>query len=309
MNVHFILILILLSLIKLEFKDINDTTYIPKFTENREKDAVPEMIELNDSNIDSIIKDGIYNRWFILCYLETCYHCQRARQVLDDILESGNYPVINNIKFAQIEVQKNIKSNIRFNISKVPYIILVENNTMYELELYPSEKNLLNFIGTDFRNVTTDIKPFPHMNIFKYYYAIFDYSVSEIVKKINDYLKTKNIFFEFSSLTFILSYVILCSAISILLISAIMKCFTSKKNKNKINKINKMKIKNENDREKEKAKEKENNNENNNSIESEEIKKAREEEKEKEKKDTIIKKVEKENNNRENKKEKKKKKE
>ena len=306
MNVHFILILILLSLIKLEFKDINDTTYIPKFTENREKDAVPEMIELNDSNIDSIIKDGIYNRWFILCYLETCYHCQRARQVLDDILESGNYPVINNIKFAQIEVQKNIKSNIRFNISKVPYIILVENNTMYELELYPSEKNLLNFIGTDFRNVTTDIKPFPHMNIFKYYYAIFDNSVSEIVKKINDFLKTKNIFFEFNSFTFILSYVVLCSAISILLISAIMKCFTSKKNKNKINKLQ---IKNENDREKEKAKEKENNNENNNSIESEEIKKAREEEKEKEKKDTIIKKVEKENNNRENKKEKKKKKE
>ena len=217
MNVHFILILILLSLIKVEFIDINDTTFIPKFTENQEKDTIPEMIELNDSNIDSIIKDGIYNRWFILCYLETCYHCQRARQVLDDILESGNYPVINNIKFAQIEVQKNIKSNIRFNISKVPYIILVENNTMHELELYPSEKNLLNFIGTDFRNVTTDIKPFPHMNIFKYYYAIFDYSVSEIVKKINDYLKTKNIFFEFNSLTFILSYVILCSAISILI--------------------------------------------------------------------------------------------
>jgi len=306
MNVHFILILILLSLIKVEFIDINDTTFIPKFTENQEKDTIPEMIELNDSNIDSIIKDGIYNRWFILCYLETCYHCQRARQVLDDILESGNYPVINNIKFAQIEVQKNIKSNIRFNISKVPYIILVENNTMHELELYPSEKNLLNFIGTDFRNVTTDIKPFPHMNIFKYYYAIFDYSVSEIAKKINDYLKTKNIFFEFNSLTFILSYVILCSAISILLISAIMKCFTSKKNKNKINKLQ---IKNENDREKEKDKEKENDNTNNNSIESEEIKKVREEEKEKEKKDAIIKKEEKDNNNRENKKEKKKKKE
>lgn len=306
MNVHFILILILLSLIKVEFIDINDTTFIPKFTENQEKDTIPKMIELNDSNIDSIIKDGIYNRWFILCYLETCYHCQRARQVLDDILESGNYPVINNIKFAQIEVQKNIKSNIRFNISKVPYIILVENNTMHELELYPSEKNLLNFIGTDFRNVTTDIKPFPHMNIFKYYYAIFDYSVSEIVKKINDYLKAKNIFFEFNSLTFILSYVILCSAISILLISAIMKCFTSKKNKNKINKLQ---IKNENDREKEKDKEKENDNTNNNSIESEEIKKVREEEKEKEKKDAIIKKEEKDNNNRENKKEKKKKKE
>ena len=184
MNAHFILILILISLIQVELIEINNITYIQKSSENQEKYTVPEVIELNDSNIDSIIKDGIYNRWLILCYLETCYHCERARQVLNDILESGNYPIINNIKFAQIEVQKNIKSNIRFNISKVPYTILVENNTMYELELYPSEKNLLNFIGTDFRNVTKDIMPFPHMNIFKYYYAIFDNSVSEIVKEV-----------------------------------------------------------------------------------------------------------------------------
>ena len=305
MNAHFILILILISLIQVELIEINNITYIQKSSENQEKYTVPEVIELNDSNIDSIIKDGIYNRWLILCYLETCYHCERARQVLNDILESGNYPVINSIKFAEIEVQKNIKSNIRFNISKVPHIILVENNTMYELELYPSEKNLLNFIGTDFRNVTKDIMPFPHMNIFKYYYAIFDNSVSEIVKKINDFLKTKNIFFEFNSFTFILSYVVLCSAISIIFIFSIMKCFTPKKNKNKIKKLQ---IKNENDREKVKKEEKENNGEKNN-IENEEIKKIREEEKEKEMKDTIIKKGEKENNNKENKKEKKKKKE
>ena len=306
MNAHFILILILISLMQVELIEINNITYIPKSSENQEKYTVPEVIELNDSNIDSIIKDGIYNRWLILCYLETCYHCKRARQVLNDILESGNYPVINSIKFAEIEVQKNIKSNIRFNISKVPHIILVENNTTYELELYPSEKNLLNFIGTDFRNVTKDIMPFPHMNIFKYYYAIFDNSVSEIVKKINDFLKTKNIFFEFNSFTFILSYVILCSAISIIFISAIMKCFSPNKNK-----IKKLQIKNEKDREKEKVKEKENNgeNRNNNNIENEEIKKAREEKKEKEMKDAINKKVEKENKNRENKKEKKKKKE
>ena len=261
MNVLFILILILLLLIQVELIEINNTIYIPESTENQEKYAVPEVIELNDSNIDSTIKDGIYNRWLILCYIETCYHCKRARQVLNDILESGNYPVINNIKFAQIEVHKNIKSNIRFNISKVPHIILVENNTMYELDLYPNEKNLINFIGTDFRNVTKDIRPFPHMNIFKYYYAIFDNSVTEIVKQINDYLKTKNIFFEFNSLTFILSYVILCSAISIIFISTIMNCFSPKKNKNK---INKPQIKNENDREKKKVKEKENNSENKN---------------------------------------------
>ena len=303
MNVHFILSIILLSLIQVKLIEINNTTFIPQSTGKEEKDTIPEVIELNDSNIDSIIKDGNNNRWLILLYLETCYHCKRARQVLNDILDSGNYPGINNIKFAQIEVQKNLKTNIRFNISKVPHVILVENNTMYELELYPSEKNLLNFIGTDFRNVTKDIKPFPHMNIFKYYYAIFDNSVTEIVKNINDYLKTKNIFFEFNSLTFILCYVILCSAISILFIYSIMKCFTPKKNKN-----NKLQIKNENERIKEKTKEKEINGDNNN-IENEEIKKIREEKKEKEMKDIINKKVEKENNSKESKKEKKKKKE
>lgn len=305
MNDHFILILLLL-LTHVNLLEINNTTFISQSEKKEENSIVNEVIELNDSNIDSIIKDGNYNRWLILLYLETCYHCKRARQTLNDILESGDYPVINNIKFAQIEVQKNTKSNIRFNISKVPQFILVENNTMYELELYHSEKNLLNFIATDFKNIIKDLKPFPHMNIFKYYYAIFDYSVEEMVKKINDYLKTKNIYFEFNSMTFILSYVILCSSISILFIYTIMRCFTPKKGKK-----NKQQIKNENEgkKDKEKEEEKKNNGENNNNIESEETKKIREEEKEKEMKDNNIKTIEKGNNNKENKKEKKKKKE
>ena len=70
---------------------------------------------------------------------------------------------------------------------------MVENNTMYELDLYPNEKNLINFIRTDFRNVTKDLKPFPHINILKYHFILFKNSLSFIVEKLNEYLEKRKV--------------------------------------------------------------------------------------------------------------------
>ena len=171
MNFNFIIILLFLSLLQVRLKDSINISRINS-TKGHEKDEIAKVIELSDSNFDYIIQDGINNRWFILFYLEGCPHCHRLKEVLNRIIELRNYEIVNNIKFAEIEINRNSKSVFRFNISAAPYIIIVENNTMYELDLYLNEKNLINFIDTDFRNVTKDLKPFPHMNILKYYFLL-----------------------------------------------------------------------------------------------------------------------------------------
>ena len=234
MNFNFIIILLFLSLFQVNLKDSNNTSPFNS-TKDHEKDEIAEILELNDSNFDSIIQDGNNNRWFILFYLETCYHCHRAKTVLNRILELRDYEVINNIQFAEIEINRNSKSDVRFNISATPYIILVENNTMYELDLYPNEKNLINFIGTDFRNVTKDLKPFPHINILKYHFVLFKNSLSFIVEKLNEYLERKKINFKFSILTFILGYIIICFALWTTVVYLVLKCTDSKKNNLKKN--------------------------------------------------------------------------
>ena len=202
-----------------------------------DKDNIEEkVIELNDSDFDLVIQNGNNNRWLVLFYLETCYHCYRARTVLNRILELREYKKINNIKFASVEVEKNPKCNDRFNSSQVPYIILVENNTMIEFDLYANEKNLINFIETNFTN-STDIKPFPKYSVFKFYYNTFENSVNYVSEEINNYLESKNIKFRFTPLTLLGSYIIFCFILWTIVILLVMKCFGYKKNKMEKNKI------------------------------------------------------------------------
>ena len=203
---------------------------------SNEKDKIEEIIELNDSDFDSFIKNGINNRWLIFFYLETCYHCYRARSVLNRILELREYKKINNIKFASVEVEKNPKCNDRFNSSQVPHIILIENNTMIEFDLYVNEKNLINFIETNFTN-SSDVKPFPKYSFFKFYYNSFKDSVNYVSEEINKYLDSKNIKFKFSPLTLLASYIIFCFILWTIVILIVMKYFRNKKNKLKKDRI------------------------------------------------------------------------
>ena len=211
-------------------ENINETEQLENKTEK-----IEQVLDLDDSNFDSIIQNGKYNRWLIIFYLETCYHCYRARSVLNRILELRDYQNINNIKFASVEVEKNSKCNDRFKITQVPYIILVENGTMIEFDSYANEKNLINFIGTNFTNITNDLKSFPSFNLLKYYYHIFENSIDYVVQEINNFLESNNINFKITPLTLVLSYIVFCFIIWSLVIFIVLKYFDKKKNNTKKN--------------------------------------------------------------------------
>ena len=274
MKVNFIQIMFFLNcLLNVELEEsVNGSE--PSKTMN---EKMEEIIELNDSNFDLTIQKGNNNRWLIIFYLETCYHCYRARIVLNRILELKEYKNINKIKFASVEVEKNSQCNDRFNVSQVPYIILVENGTMIEFDSYANEKNLIDFIETNYTNSTYDIKIFPKFNIFIYYFHQFEKSIYYVVNEINKYLESKNIKFKFTALSLILGYIILCFILWTSVILCIFKCFNNKNNpKKKLKEKKEIENKSINDEkskkmreemeEKEKEKEKEDKHLNENSL-------------------------------------------
>ena len=124
-----------------------------------------EIYELTDSSFDYHINNGEKYNWFILFYLSTCGHCSRAKEEILKIYKNYNKT---KIRFAEIEIQNNIMTSIRFNVSGVPFIILVENNSMFELQKYPNEKNLIEFLNTSFNDVKDEILPFPKKVSFQY---------------------------------------------------------------------------------------------------------------------------------------------
>ena len=168
--------------------------------------------ELNDITFDYIIRDGKIYRWFIIFYSRSCGHCKRAKKEISKIFETYNN--ISNLRFAQIEAYQNTVTNIRFNISGVPYMILVENGSMYEMDLFPNYENLKDFIFTNFTEVEGDLKPIPRKVKFAYVaWVILKQTLDDVTNNFNIFLSNKGIKFQFNTYGFIgciLGLIILC---------------------------------------------------------------------------------------------------
>ena len=170
--------------------------------------------DLNDLFFDYKIRDGKIYRWFILFYSKTCGHCMRAKREIKKVFE--DLKSNDTLRFAQIEAYDNTMTNVRFNITGVPYIIVVENNTMYELDLYPNYENLKKFIFTNFSEVKDEIKPFPKKVKFHYVaWVIFKQTLDSVTASVNNFLKRKNLKIQFNPYVFILT----------VLLSIIICCF------------------------------------------------------------------------------------
>ena len=191
----------------------NETENIQEeFKEEEGYYSADKIYDLNDMIFDYMIRDGKIYRWFIFFYSKTCGHCRRAKKEITKVFE--NLKNDKTVRFAQMEAYDNTLTNVRFNISGVPYIILIENNSILELDLFPNYENLKNFISTNFSDVNEELKPLPKRVKFTYVaWVIFKQTLDNITEGFNNLLKRHNINIKFNSLTFVitvLSTIILC---------------------------------------------------------------------------------------------------
>ena len=174
---YFLTILIIIK--KLNFKT-NNTHFNKEFLNDK-------IYELSDMTFEDTINAGKYYKWCIIFYLKTCGHCKRAKNARDKIFKKVTDP---KLRFAQLETEENMITNLRFNITGVPYIVLIEDNKMLELEKYPNEENLLNFCQSNFSDFEKEIVPYPKpIGMGKVSWIIFRETINGLVQQINYYLK------------------------------------------------------------------------------------------------------------------------
>ncbi len=280
------LLLIYLLLIRIKSEDIEEKDK----DKDKEKENfikfdfdVPEsknsqMIVLNNNNFDSIIQNGNNNRWLIFFSAKKCGYCKRVKAVVDKIIEEKKYESVNNIKFAYVDLDDNLKLQIRFKIKGIPYIILVENNKMLELNFMPSEELYIQFIEIKNLNEEERVKDFiQELTLYGFLKTLFNMTLNDGARRVNNFLKKHKINYEFGPISLYVYTISFLSIILLLIFYVINKCcFGAKKI------LNKKEIENNKDRDS-----KDNKNENdkdiNNNINEEEKKKKKEEEKVKEK--------------------------
>ena len=251
-----------------------------------------QMIPLHDSNFDSVIQNGNNNRWFIFFYAESSKYSKNVKAYVDTIINDKRYISINNLRFASVDIDYSLRLRIRFNITGIPYIIMVEDDKMLELNFIPNEQLYIKFFEIKDINEEKNVIDFKHaLSLHGFIKGLFMQSMTYMAKHINSLLEKNKIKYRFTPISFFLYTIFTISFIMVIIIIGIYKCFCGVKGHQTIDK-NELKEESE-----DKIKENESNinNKDMNNINNEEVKKKIiEENKEKEMKDKINKK---ENNN------------
>ena len=174
-----------------------------------------EVYSLNDLLFDMILQNGNNFRWLVILYSETCGHCEFARRELRRI-----FPLYKNstvLRFAEIEINRNPMTNMRFSIDSVPYIFLLQNNSIYEMDLYPNQKNFKIFLETNFEDVKNELKPFPPMvKLYKFAWVIIKNIMRGITNIVNEILYEHGYEFEFTPIWLIITIIMFFASICLL---------------------------------------------------------------------------------------------
>ena len=172
------------------------------FSENK-------IYELNDTSFEEITTIGRAYRWLILFYSYTA-----NSEYIDAIKEVKNifdsYKNLNELRFAQMNVDNNIITKIRLDINKIPNLILLENNTMLEMNSTLNHENMEGFIFTIFSDVKEYLKPLPQKITPTYAkWVIYKKSFEQFLNQFNQDLMNKGIRIQFNIYGFIISVIIL----------------------------------------------------------------------------------------------------
>ena len=176
-----------------EIKETKETEEINEiFNEEEGYYTWNKIHELNDVLFDQVIRGGRIYRWLIIFYSKTCVHCMKAKKEIKKLFDKVKRVKNETLRFAQMEAYDNSLTNVRFNISGVPYIIVVENNSMFEMNLFPNYDNLKTLIETNFTEVKDELKPIPKRVRFQYVaWVVFRQAIGSITDAFNIALKKK----------------------------------------------------------------------------------------------------------------------
>ena len=129
---------------------------------------------LDDRNFDNMIKNYPNTTWVILFHNENCTQCPETFKIFEKIKDKTKELI--HLKFSQINCLINLYSCIRFNITYLPSILLLENDYYYQDGNYLTDNSFLSFINEDKDLIQGKSIP-PALG----YIHIFFQSMSEII--------------------------------------------------------------------------------------------------------------------------------
>jgi thioredoxin-related protein len=148
--------------------------------------AEKKIIIIEGDYLDKAIQNAISSNYklFLIFHVQKCQYCTHVLKVLKSQVIK-NYEDDEKIFFGSVNLdeQSNVWLGVRFNISKIPFIILIENKKMYHFESQFEESLVVKFINEE-KNVE-DGEEIPPAVTFNRKFSI---AVEELTQTIQGYL-------------------------------------------------------------------------------------------------------------------------
>jgi thioredoxin-related protein len=115
--------------------------------------GIKEIMIYEGDSFDTALQQSIKERkkLFVIFYINHCSYCAHSLKVLKEQVIK-NYDDEDEIEFGSVNLYKESNEwlGIRFNITIIPFIILIENKRMYKFHLQPFEESIvLKFINDE----------------------------------------------------------------------------------------------------------------------------------------------------------------
>ena len=171
-----------------------------------------QIMYLEGDQLDSQISlsTKTESKLFLVFYVKNCQYCTHALQILKNKIVK-NFEDEDEIAFGSINLdeQKNIWLGLRFNVTRIPYIILIEKNKMYKYENTFEEELVMEFINKEKNIEDGDDIPPPTT-----FFSKFKAAMKELSEKVENVLIMFGLKKEWSSkITYFIIFFALCSFI------------------------------------------------------------------------------------------------
>ncbi len=213
---------------------------------------IKNYYNLTDSNFDNlVITDNKKIKWLILFYVQNCKFCHQTIKILEkDIIP--HYSKNSDIKFGLIDCDKNLWLAIRFNLSYTPYVILIENNKLYQFKTFPGKDSFINFIDEE-KTIEDSLTIPTSLSKIQKGIKVFKGFSSEISKSIQDFLDKKGYKINWKN-EYSMILIVVCTILFIVFEFILLVCITKCCCLNKTNESNDKKKKNKKKKENEEKK-------------------------------------------------------
>lgn len=189
--------------------------------------------EITDSNINSVLGEGTgKDTWLLMFYLDTCPYCKMAKEAFSQLAirdEIQSDETLKDIKIGQIECSSNNWSCLRFNITRVPTVVQLKHDKLFEYNKFATVDSLLGFIAEE--KLINNGKPIPEqMGVLSITTRILREAVHVLNEQISDFVNdTLKLNIEWTPLYTVILLVFLLVVIILIEFILIQKCMAGQK--------------------------------------------------------------------------------